>query len=288
MGGFGSGRGGVAMLVAAAICAPTLAFAQDDDWEFGEDAARQLTVATVRYDGGKAVVAQCQAGALKVVLVGLPASTEVIRMLSASRADGRTDVQTWAAQPGATVFTSLVSGRDARFLRGGGLFEVRTAPGVPAPMRASFDLPTENANLDRVLVACGYGVSDERDQLVRAGPDLKTEWQAEHADDRPNQRQRSRSISGTARRQERPETPPAPRVPTPVDISCIVRDAAYADCRAEHAPTAISTRMDERIRMITGIKLERTSAAANEGRVVYPGSDGVAPLIQVIREELIG
>lgn len=282
-------RGFVSVVLAGAICAPGLAAAQDDDWEFGEDAARQMSVASVRYDGGKAVVVQCEAGALKVVIVGLPASTAPERHLDASRTDGRRDHQGWFAPVGQTAFTSTVSGRDARFLRGGGMFDLRSSEGeAGTPLRASFDLPTENANLDRVLSACGYPVTDERDLLERASPDLKTEYQAEHENDRPRIQSRSRSVSQPGSR-SRQGPPPPPSAPRPADTSCLVRAAEYVDCRVEHAPVGPQAAGPVAfLQRLNGVKLEATSASANEGRVVYLGANGgVVPLIVVERTERI-
>ena len=265
-------------MVVGVICAPSLAAAQDDDdWEFGEDAARQLTVATVRYDGGKAVVVQCEKAQLKVVIVGLPATITVTRYLNVTRADGRSDRQGWFAASGQTVFTSTVAGRDARFLRGGGVFDLRSAASDAAPVHATFDLPPQNANLDRVLTACGYAATDERDLLQRADEDLKTEFQAEHEHDKPWVQQRSRSISGARPRPAAPSTPPLPR---PADVSCIVRNAVYEDCRMEHSIAATSRDGAAWLGRLNGTKLEPVSAAANEGRVVYPGS--VSGLVTVV------
>lgn len=280
---FNSTRWMVAMIMAGAVCAPSLATAQDaDDWEFGEDAARQLTVATVRYDGGKAVVVQCEKSELKVAIVGLPASTTVTRHLDVTRADGRRDRQGWFATPGQTVFTSTVAGRDARFLRGGGLFDLRSAAGDAAPVHATFDLPTQNANLDRVLAACGYAATDERDALQRVGDDLKTEWQAEHENDRPRTPTRSRSVSG---RNPAPAASAAPPLPSPADRSCVVRAGAYADCRFDHTLTGSTPQSRVALRSLGEIKLEPVSAAANEGRAYYP-IGGVQPLILIERTTL--
>ncbi len=277
-------HGVLAVVLAGAICSPALA-QEEDDWEFGEDAARQLTVATVRYDAGKAVVAQCEKGELKVVIVGLPAATTGSRHLNASRTDGRRDSQGWFAPVGQTTFTSTTPGRDARFLRGGGMFELRSAEDeAGTPMRAAFDLPTQNANLDRVLAACGYAVTDDRDLLQRAS-DLKTQWQAEHEDDRPRIQARSRSVS-----QPRPRQGPlpVPSLPRPAETSCIIRNATYSDCRIEHAPVGTpSVNADELMARLNGTRLEAVSAAANEGRVYYLGTNGgVVPLIVVERTEI--
>ncbi len=262
---------------------------QEDDWEFAADTARNLSVAAVRYEDGKAVVVQCAPVGLRVVLVGLPASPERTRVMSVSRADGRSDTQTWFAEPGATAMTASVNGRDARFLRGGGRFELRWRAGEAAPVRAIFDLPTRNENLDRVLAACGYAAVDGRDLLPRAGDDLKSQWEADHAEEiargpRPNARTRSRSVSGGARPQSRgPSTPPPP---IPADLSCVVRDGALADCRFDHPPAGSATDAERRLRFLTEMKLEPVGAAANEARVYYPGQDS-QPLIMVTVERLM-
>lgn len=276
------------MLVPAGLTTNPL-MRQDDDWEFAADAARNLSVAAVRYEDGKAVVVQCAPVGLRVVLVGLPASPERTRVMSVSRADGRSDTQTWFAEPGVAAMTASVNGRDARFLRGGGRFELRSQAGSAAPVHAIFDLPTQNANLDRVLAACGYASVDERDLLSRSGDDLKSQWEADHAEEiargpRPNAETRSRSVSGGARPQSRgPSTPPPP---TPVDLSCVVRDGALADCRFDHTLSGSATDTERRLRFLTEMKLEPVGAAANEGRVYYPGQDS-QPLIMVTVERLM-
>jgi hypothetical protein len=262
---------------------------QDDDWEFAADPAQGLSIASVRYDDGKAVAVQCAPAGLRVVVVGLPATTERERVLAATRADGRSDTQTWFAEPGATAFTASVNGRDARFLRGGGLFDLRSPAGSAAPIHAAFDLPTQNANLDRVLTACGYAASDERDALPHV-EDLKSKWQADHAEEiaraerggpRPTS-SRSRSVSSASRRREAP--PPPPR--QPADLSCVVRGGALVDCRFDHPPSGAPAEVERTLRNLTERVLDPVSAAANEGRVYYVG-DGPAPLIVVVRTELL-
>jgi hypothetical protein len=147
----------------AALCAilfagtSAAAFAQDeDDWEFQEDPARNLSVAAVRYDGGASVIVLCRDGVLTTVLTGLPTTDRI--ELQAARQDGRSDSQIWlaAGQPGA--LRSSDPEKDARFLRGGGPYRLQTAEGQTPALRTVFDLPTQFANLDRVLTACGLAV----------------------------------------------------------------------------------------------------------------------------------
>jgi hypothetical protein len=149
---------------AAALCAilcagPTAALAQDgDDWEFQEDPARNLSVAAVRYDGGSSVIVLCREGVLTTVLTGLPTANRI--ELLAERADGRGDSQVWldAGQPG--TLRSSAPERDARFLRGGGAYRVRTVEGQTPAFRTSFDLPTRFVNLDRVIITCGLAIAE--------------------------------------------------------------------------------------------------------------------------------
>lgn len=143
----------------AVFCAgPTAALAQDeDDWEFEEDPARNLSVAAVRYDGGASVIVLCRDNVLTTVLTGLPTADRI--ELQASRADGRTDLQVWVAagQPG--VLRSSAPEKDARFLRGGGAYQVRTVEGQTPAFRTAFDLPSGSVNLDRVLTNCGLAAA---------------------------------------------------------------------------------------------------------------------------------
>lgn len=243
MDGFRPGRSVLAAMLAGLICAPTLALAQDDDWEFNEDTSRHRTTALVQYEGGKSIFVQCDGAFLTLAISGVPATTEVSRTLLASRADGRTDTQLWTAEPGETTFRSTVNGRDARFLKGGGMFEVRSPAGSVLPIRASFDLPPGSANLDRVLRACGYPLSDERDLIPRADPAI---WS-----DRSTRRQRRLLTFVHTLRQ--------------ADASCIVRNAVLADCRATMRIGA--SRQD--LQLMEGRRLDADRAAANEGRVIY-------------------
>jgi hypothetical protein len=120
----------LAALCAMACAGPTAALAQDeDDWEFQHEASLNQTVAAVRYDAGVAIVVQCRDNALSAALVGMPAGVGGFEV-QARRADGRTDTQTWAPGPQTGVFLSTVPARDIRFMRGGGLYSVRTPDGA--------------------------------------------------------------------------------------------------------------------------------------------------------------
>lgn len=278
-------------VVIAALCATLgaghagAAVAQDDDWEFQEDSARNLTVAAVRYDSGAAIVVQCRAGALTAVLAGLTLSTEGLE-LQATRGDGRHDIQTWAPAGAAGAFRSETTARDVRFMRGGGSYSLRTPGGAATPLRADFDLPPHSANLDRVLTACGWALADDRDLIARAGREILLT----DPDARPsrNRRGSSRSRAGGGGRSEppqRPESDPLPPPPAEAQISCIIRDMRLTECRADHPPAPGAGPRPERHEWWQGRRVYGNAAAA-EGKVMLI-RQGEAPLIMVVRERLM-
>jgi hypothetical protein len=271
---------GLAMAVGLGLA--SAAAAQDDDWEFQEDAARHISVAAVRFDGGAAVVVQCRDNALTAVLAGMPAGAGDVA-LQATRADGRADVQTWVSAGAAGALRSTEAHRDARFLRGGGAFVIRTAAGVTPPFSGSFDLPAQSANLDRVLTACGWPLTDDRDGVARATGEVSLV--------NPNRAppRRSRSVQNWQQPQRRePEAaPPGPPPVSPAErqISCIVRNERAVDCRLDH-PAALATPAEATLRRVEGERLYGDDVEAAEGKVFF--LFGRSPLVVVTREVLIG
>lgn len=250
----------------AGLCAgPTAALAQDeDDWEFQHEASLNQTVAAVRYDAGVAIVVQCRDRALSLALIGMPAGVGGLEV-QARRADGRTDLQTWVPGPASGILMSTVPARDIRFLRGGGIYSVRTVDGAPRALRTNFDLPTQSANLDRVLSACGWGLTDDRDQRVRAGSEVKIEIS------------RREPPRGRGARAGRPDTPPPPPSPptAPVaerQISCVIERLKLTGCRFDHpalaagAPSGVS----RILQILESLDLEAPDGVATDGQVFYP------------------
>lgn len=151
----------VAAAVAACILTPAVVQAQEaDDWEYGEDLEKGIAAAVSRYDTGQAIVVQCRAGELSVVVQGLELG-EGRRDVRVARAGGRRDDQPWRAVA-STAGGAEMPGRAARMLRGGGAVQFRTLEGSPSA-RLGLELPAQSANLDRVLTACGRPLEDERD-----------------------------------------------------------------------------------------------------------------------------
>lgn len=256
------------MLIAALgalLCSGGAAAAQDDDWEFQEDTVRGIAVAAARYEAGQMIIVQCRDRTLTAVLAGLPEAADGLH-LEATRADGRTDRQTFLPAGVAGAYRSSLPGRDVRFMRGGGAYTVRTADGAATTFRGVFDLPTESANLDRVLMTCGWAISDERDQIPRA-PEAITFRDPEAGTPRMPTR---RGATSRAQRREI-VLPPPPPVPSEQLTSCIIRDMKATECRRIHgspAPTPEETLSSERL---NGQPVYGVDPAAAEGRVLYTG-----------------
>jgi hypothetical protein len=254
-------------MIAAALgllALPALIF-QDaplDDWAFVETEEHGM-IAMTEFAGGQAIIAQCRDGELKVMLSGLPATTERSRDVEASRADGRRSRQTWVATETPGVFTAANPGREGRFLRGGGAYEIRTEEGEVPPMRAAFDLPTEWANFDRVLTGCRWALEDERDGLEQPGPQ-SFEWA------------RSR---GRASPPERPR-PREGQLVSIVHLSCIVRDLRLAECRADHQLPVSGPHGTMAARDMNGERLVAPDPGLIEGRVVYITTETTQALVR--------
>lgn len=233
----------VLTIVAGGMAAAPMAMAQsDDDWEFQNDANRSIAMAS--YAGGQSIIVQCSGPELKLVLVGLPATTATTRRLDAVRSDGVTDTQSWQVVDGQ-VLVSSVPARDVRFLRVGGVMRLQSIPGESAPVAATFDLPTQHANLDRVLTACGYPVEEARDAIPRVSADVRM---AE-----PPRRGTQGGQPGKS-----------------LELSCIVQGGAYRECQADHLVQGVWARTARQTaNTYNGVRLNPEDAAANEGRVVY-------------------
>ena len=263
------------MTLAAALCAMVCAgaggaFAQDeDDWEFQHEPSLNQMVAAVRYDAGVAIVVQCRDNALSAAVVGMPQGAGGFAV-QATRTDGRTDIQTWAPGPAPGIYLSTVPARDIRFMRGGGLYSVRTPEGAPRALRTDFDLPTQSANLDRVLAACGWGLTDDRDSLARADGAvsfINPEGQRFRG---PPRASRPRASGGRPARPAPP--PPGPPVLPPAEgqISCVVRAMQLTDCRADHPAAAAAGRPGaDSLRFMQRRPLFGDDPAAAEGKVLF-------------------
>lgn len=157
----------VAGLIATALMAATPALAQDDDWDFAENAQHQVSLASVEFGGGVALLVRCEKADFTVLVAGLPAHPDTALKVEARRADGRTSTYTLFAMPQRAERRIGSAERMARMLRGGGGLTLATAEDAAQPMRLTLDLPTQTGNLDRVIQACGRSFEGAHDNRPR-------------------------------------------------------------------------------------------------------------------------
>lgn len=147
--------------------------AEADGWDVEIDAARKITLASIRYDSGAGLIIQCRDGDLSTIILGLPATAAPItpqngvttRRLETGALDELAPM-TWRSAPDGTSAVRGGNVRSIRDLKKGGRFIVRTVAAENDPARAMvFDLPSDPSGLDQVLTACGRPLSDPRDAL---------------------------------------------------------------------------------------------------------------------------
>lgn len=146
----------------------------EDDWLYAANPAQRLSEASISYETGLTLSAQCNADALVIGIIGLPEGASSIRRFERHGSDGATTSTYWrptADGNGITNHTPFL----ARSLREGGRFDLSGERDDAAPVRIAIDLPGQSRNLDRVLTDCGVPLVDPfgdtqdiGDLLVRA------------------------------------------------------------------------------------------------------------------------
>jgi hypothetical protein len=138
-------------LVAASLASPAWAQASPDDWDFGVDESRKLTIAAVTFDNF-GVAVRCLDGVFSVVMSGLPAGPN-LRTITYRMGDFPEMETQWVGQEnGAAVFAVWPAMRAEELARGG-----RLSLGLrdgDRTRRIEVDLPASPAAVDRVFGAC--------------------------------------------------------------------------------------------------------------------------------------
>lgn len=160
----------IVLLATAAAALP--AVAQDgagDDWDLHQDPARGLTLATLEFEGAPTLAVRCLNGDLAVIVAQLPAPLPGGNAMDVT-VSARSAGLSW--RPVGDAHTAQHAAPDiaARDMRRGGAVTIR-APGDDGRLRRyELSVPTESANVARVLETCGRAISDPRDDLPRLDP----------------------------------------------------------------------------------------------------------------------
>lgn len=123
-----------------------------DDWDFGEDPARKLSIAAVSFETF-GVAVRCVDDRLSVVLSGLPVASGE-RRLRYTMGDTTIDEALWISGTRSTTAFSVWPRSVAVGMSRGGRLSVSVPDGA-ASRRFEVDLPASPQSIDRVFRACG-------------------------------------------------------------------------------------------------------------------------------------
>lgn len=146
-------RGAVMAAVLAMAASPALAQEAGDDWDYGEDPARKLSVAAVTFENF-GVAVRCMDARLSVVLSGLPVATGS-RRIQYRMGDGQESEGEWiSGRESTTAFTVWPRYVAAGLSRGGRL--AMAVPDGDGTRQYAVDLPASGASISRVFSDCGH------------------------------------------------------------------------------------------------------------------------------------
>lgn len=144
--------------VAALVLAngPAAMAQQADDWDFGQDPARKLTIAAVTFDNF-GVAVRCVDDSFSVVVSGLPAASG--RRSLGWRMGDRSDRQTsWVSPPNSPSAFAVWPRSVATELSRGGALQIAAGDGE-AMRRYTVDIPPSSQAVGRVFEACGLSLA---------------------------------------------------------------------------------------------------------------------------------
>tara|TARA_R110000787_G_scaffold69653_1_gene154940 strand:- start:15 stop:776 length:762 start_codon:yes stop_codon:yes gene_type:complete len=229
-------------LVVAAFGNPTAPAQTTGDWDFFADPARNLTVASVDYSSGVSLTVHCLSGALTAGIRGLSDVAPSSLLFDRQRNSGSVEVSLWRPTPAGDGLINT-SARDARSFRQGGTLALAANPQSDSPLRIQLDLPSQSANLDRVLGACGLALVNPIDDA----PD---------ASDVVVQVPRLEIPDPVARRYDGIQ----------VELDCLIANARLTACQSERQLPADPAAGALTARAANGTRVRVTDAAAAEGR----------------------
>ncbi len=180
----GEKRGCSGVAAALAVLATAAPATAQDGWDVETDTERDITVASVIYEGGVGIAVQCSDDDLDFVVLGVPAPDESEisdyghRVLDTGTSADSLVTSSWKAVAGSPGATSVYPDRFARSLKGAEAYIVRIpASEGRAPRRMAIPLPSDSSGIDHVLTACGRRTEDPRDSLPMADAFLLPGWE---------------------------------------------------------------------------------------------------------------
>jgi len=230
-------------LVIAGSGTPSAPGQATDDWDFRADPARNVAAAFVDYSSGVSLTVDCERPA-DHRYPGLSDVAPSSLLFDRQRNGGEVEVSLWRATPAGDGLINT-SARDARSFREGGRLALVANPQPDPPVRIELDLPSESANLDRVLTACGLALVNPIDDAPSAA-DLLVQVPA----------------------LEIPETVSRRHDQIQIEIDCLIANGRLSACQSERQVPADPAAGAITARAANGTRVRVTDATAAEGRRV--------------------
>lgn len=145
-------RGGMAVLLGLAVGSGAAAQEPTDDWDFGEDPARKLSIAAVSFETF-GVAVRCLDGRLSVLMSGLPVATGERRLRYRMGETEISDALWISGRNSPAAFAVWPRSVAAGMARGGPLSV--SVPDGAVSRRIEVDLPASPNAVNRVFEACG-------------------------------------------------------------------------------------------------------------------------------------
>ena len=140
-----------------------------DDWDYGEDPARKLSIAAVTFDNF-GVAVRCMDGSLSVVLSGLPVATGT-RQVRYRMGDSEETGGEWISGRDSTAAFSVWPRFVAAGMSRGGRLSMKVPDGERMRQYA-VDLPASEASITRVFSNCGHDLEASRADTAPSREDL--------------------------------------------------------------------------------------------------------------------
>lgn len=164
-------RAAALTLITALAAGPVLAQDPGDDWDYAEDASRQLSIAAVTFDTF-GIAVRCMGGNFSLVMSGLPEGSGE-RALMMQLRDWPEIEEPWVSEEDSgTLFAVWPRHLAAALAQGGNLSVL--VPDGDAMRRYLVDLPSSDSAVGRVLQACGIDIA-ELDVIDQVPDDLEAQ-----------------------------------------------------------------------------------------------------------------
>jgi hypothetical protein len=207
---------------------------------------RELVSASVEFSNGIMIVAECQSDRIAAAVLNMPRGAPGHIQYDLQRSDEHRVQTFWTREDDGTTLLSR-SARVVRLLKGGGRLSMSGGDRQHEAARLEVELPEDSSGLDAVLDACRYPTTNDRDRLQPVNSELL---------ELPTPDMPARVVDRRGRDSFE------------VEISCLISQGHYVNCRSERETPADARDGLIMARELEGVRGRTPDLAQVEGRVL--------------------